>query len=255
MGSGGDPIPNVTWVRDGEVIWTARTPANIWLKDGELVWACRLHSVFLRTQAVVRDCRIYRFTNAGVTAQSTERGVPPSDFTSSPQTNLNQFVLENLWIYECGVGIAVRGRDASQGLITQCQVTNAGQVWRSQYGNPFHTGGVGIWDASYTGCNQLSNLVEFCTGHAYVTGMYDITPSEADDHHGANPGAGQLFGCYQDGGQLPPFAFLALIVGGNFSPYDSLPRSGGQTIGGALVGGTNNIWGKAHGSAKQIEFS
>lgn len=180
---GSSPTLNTTpsaTTTDGSVVWTARSASGQWVTDGTAIWATRLGAgVWLRTRATVEGCHIENFTGPGVACLGTYY----------PYTNLNHFRLSHLRIKQCGVGIATRGYDASQGFIEHCDVEASG----------YHrtgTGGVGIWDGSFLGCQMIACEVAghgADSGQAYVLGRYDL---EAGSENGYS---GTLLGCYSEG--------------------------------------------------------
>lgn len=217
----GTPAWNTTpagTTSDGAVVWTAVSAAGFWLTDGTAVWACKIApGIWMRARSTIKRCQFVGFTNCGIHVQ--------------PDVNANIFKIYDVAIELCGAGISVRGLDSSQGVIWQPQISNIGSdaIWTGS------TGGVGVWDGSFTGCHWQAPEINACHGPGYIMGMYDVDqPAET-----LSASSWTLLGGYMEGDCDPPLANRGLVLGGNFG--EEWPLAYGTIVLGGYPGGNNNI--------------
>jgi hypothetical protein len=165
---------------DGDVTWTARTASLQWVADNDVIWACRVAAgIRLNATATIEQCRIYGFTNAGVHVHAGGEHYP--------KTAANAFVLDNLRIVACGVGVATRGKDSNAGTVMRVRMSGIGTgdyVAMGIYApSPFDdtVGGVGLWDGSELGDYHFGNFVESQTGPSYIVGRDKVATSTLPD--------------------------------------------------------------------------
>ena len=167
--------------------------------DGGVTWQCVTHSgIYSKTQVKIRNVRINGFTNCGILFAASIGYTAPAGPGAA-----NGGGAQDVYITQCGVGIAALGTDANGPEFTRFSITDPGY---NLYGHAFD-GGVGIYDDADVGARWVDGVIDtvdhgrgvYGTGVGFPNSLYAGIHEEGSIYLNHIGGGSVIGGYYADG--------------------------------------------------------